>query len=260
MTTPEFESLAVAVDDEGVLTCRLNRPETLNALTTRDLQDLAALWAAVGDDPSIRAVVITGTGRGFCAGGDVRAMGTGELDVSHVALQSYGSTAWKNLAAVPQPVVAAINGAAVGAGMFFPALADIVISAQEARFGDPHVKRGLVASGAGMLAPSIGLRHTKYLLLLGELIDADEAQRIGLVNRVVPTHEVEETAMTIARRLASYPLEALQWTKKCMNRLLEQSWDLAWETELALEALSATTASHKAAVADFVNSTNGSKS
>jgi enoyl-CoA hydratase len=245
-----YDSLLVKVEG-AVLTCTLNRPDSLNALTSQDLRDLAALWAALADAPEIRAVIITGSGRGFCAGGDVRGMDNGEMDVVQAALSSYGSAAWKALGAVPQPVIAAVNGPAVGAGLFFLGLADIVLAVPGARFGDPHVKVGLVASGAGILAPSIGLRHAKALMLTGDLIGADEAQRIGLVNTIVADEELHDRAVALAHQLASYPQEALQWTKKCMNRLLDQSWNVAWETELALEALAAGTAGHKEAAAAF---------
>ena len=249
----DFESLQVDVDELGVLTCVLNRPEKLNAITAQDMKDLGRLWAEVADDESVKAIVITGSGQGFCAGGDVSGMLNGDFEVKDLALAPFASAAWERLAAVPQPVIAAINGTTTGVGLFFAGLADIVLSVETARFGDPHVKIGLVAVGGGIFAPSIGLRHTKYLLLTGELISADEAQRIGLVNRIVVPDALVPEAIRLAHQLASYPEEALRWTKKCLNRLLEQSWQVGWDAEVALEAASATTASHREAVERFQN-------
>ena len=249
----KYEHLDVEVGDDGVLICTLNRPDVLNAIPVQGLKDLAAFWAEVAEDRAVRAVVITGAGRAFCAGGDVRGMASGDFVVTDIAMSNYASAAWKNLAALPQPVIVAINGDAAGVGMFFAGLADFVVSVPTARFGDPHVKLGLVAVGAGLFAPSIGLRHTKALLLLGEMISADEAYRIGLVNRIVPAEELMDSALGLARKLASYPPEALRWTKQCMNRLLMESWDLAWDTEIALETLSASTARHHEAARAFVN-------
>ncbi len=252
-TSREFESLGVEVDDFGVMTCTLNRPESLNAVTTQDLKDLTALWASLVDDDEVRAVVITGAGRAFCAGGDVKGMSSGQLDVAALAMSSLGPAPWKGLMTVQQPVICAVNGPAVGVGIFFPALADLVLAAPAAKFGDPHVQRGLVATGAGALISSIGLKNTKQLLLVGDLIDADEALRIGLINQIVPADELVATATALGRRLASFPQEALRWTKKTINRSLDLAWNVSWDAELALEALSAYTDGHKAAVAAFLD-------
>lgn len=240
----------------GVLTCKLNRPDSMNSLRERDLRDLAALWAGLPDRDDVNVVILTGSGRAFCAGGDVEGMASGDLDVAAASMDGYGSACFKNLAAVPQPVIAAVNGDAVGAGMLLVAIADFAIAADSARLGDPHVRLGLVAPGAGLLVPSIGLRHTKELLLGGRLIDAAHAAEIGLVNRVVPTDSVMTEARSLAEEIASSPAEAVRWTKRCLNRLLDHSWDLTWETELAMEALASTTPSHKAVAAAFVAKTS----
>jgi enoyl-CoA hydratase/carnithine racemase len=239
--------------DDGLLTCTLNRPEALNAVTPQVLRELGALWDEVADDSSVRAVLITGAGRAFCVGGDVRSMHNGQLDVAEVALNPYGAATWRKLAALPQPVISAVNGVTVGAGLFFLGLSDIVLATPEAQFGDPHVKLGLVASGAGILAPSIGLRHAKALMLMAEMIDAEEAHRIGLINKIVAGDELLDRATSLARKLGAYPPAAFRWSKRCMNRILEQTWNIAWDAELAFEALSASTGGHKAAAEAFAN-------
>jgi enoyl-CoA hydratase/carnithine racemase len=249
-----FESLLTELDESGVLTVTFNRPESRNALTIQDLKDLSTLWLSLVDDDEVKAVIITGSGRAFCSGGDVRGMDEGTVDTTKIPLTSYGPGAFRNLIYVPQPVIAAVNGAAVGAGIHFPAIADFTLAADTARFGDPHVKVGLLALGSGFIIPSIGLRNAKQLFMTGDLVSADEALRMGLVNKVVPPDELMNESRALAVRLAAFPPEALRWTKKCMNQLFDVSLSVAWDTELALAAISGTTDSHKEAVRAFVES------
>lgn len=237
--------------DGAVLVCTLDRPDVLNALSLRSLTDLASLWAALAADPSVGAVVVTGAGRAFCAGGDVSGMATDEFDIEALSLSDVGTTVWKAQAAVPQPIVAAVNGDAAGAGLFLAALCDLVLAAPTARFGDPHVRLGLVASGSGILVASIGLHHTRELLLTGRMVPAARAQVMGLVASVHEPDDLLGAARERAGSLAALPAQALRWTKQSLNRHLDASWSRTWDAELALEALSARSPEHRDAVARF---------
>lgn len=248
----DFDSLVVSIDGHGVLTCTLNRPDKFNAITVQDMKDLDRLWSDVAEDKSVRAVIVTGAGDRFCAGGDITGMLNGEFNVKEITQTTVGTSCWKRFAALPQPTIAAINGTAAGVAIFFAGLADIVLSVDTAKFGDPHVKIGLVPPGAGIFAPSIGLRHIKFLFMTGEMIGAEEAFRIGLINRIVGADELMPEANRLAQQMSSYPQEALQWTKKCVNRLLFESWESLWDNELAYETMSASTQSHQDAVERFL--------
>ncbi|MGE3621533.1 MAG: enoyl-CoA hydratase/isomerase family protein, partial [Acidimicrobiia bacterium] len=244
-------TLRTELVEGGVLVCTLDRPDRLNALTRTSLEELAALWRRIEDDEEVRAVLVTGAGRAFCAGGDVSGMTGPDLDIAGLALGRLTTDVWRALGALTRPVVAAVNGDAVGAGLFIPVLADFVVAAEHARFGDPHVRLGLVASGGGALVASLGVHHAKELLLSGDLVDAGRAREMGLVGAVCPAGEVMALALARARQLAALPHEAVRWTKRCLNRHVDEAWSLTWDAELALEAISATRSAHATAVEGF---------
>lgn len=247
-----FETVRTELDDDGVLKCTLDRAEQRNALTMQSLRDLAGLWELIDADSRIKAVVLTGAGRAFCAGGDVSGMAGDSFDIAEISLGPLTSKVWRGLAEVSKPVVAAVNGDAVGAGLFLAALADFVVAADTARLGDPHVRVGLVASGGGILTATIGVHHAKELLLSGELVGAKRAYEMGLVGAVCAPPEVMPIARARAGKLALLPVEALRWTKRCLGRHVQSAWSLSWDAELAFEALSAGKPAHRAAVDAFM--------
>ncbi|NUS27696.1 MAG: enoyl-CoA hydratase/isomerase family protein, partial [Streptomyces sp.] len=191
-----------------VLTLTLNRPEALNAVTPDQRDLLIRLLADASADPGTRAVVITGTGRGFCAGADLRGgTASGERVAGDVA-RVIRLGAQRLVAAVldcEKPVIAAVNGTAAGLGAHLALACDLVLAAESAKFIEVFVRRGLVPDGGGayLLPRLVGLQRAKELMFFGDALTAAVAERLGLVNRVVPDGELTKTAAEWAARLAA---------------------------------------------------------
>lgn len=222
--------------DEGVLTITLNRPERLNALTFASYAQLRDLFRAVGHGTDVRAVILTGAGRGFCSGGDVDAI-IGDLITFDardlLAFTRMTGAVVQNMRECPAPIVAAVNGTAAGAGAVLALASDFRVMSNDARFHFLFTKVGLAGAdmGAAYLLPRlIGLGRATELLMFGDPVDADEANRIGLVHRVVDTDAVLDEARSIARRIADGPALAYHATKLLLTR--EQDSDLAGAVEL----------------------------
>lgn len=238
---PENFELTIA---RGVATIRLSRPERLNSLTFEIYRELADTFAALGDAESVRAVVITGEGRGFCSGGDqddiisqlfARDM-AGLVDFTRVTGRLI-----QNIRTLRRPVVAAVNGVAVGAGAVIAAACDLRIAAAKARFGFVFPKVGLCGAdmGATYLLPRIvGLGNASELLFLGELIDAQHALRIGLVNRVEESPEAcVAMAQEWALKLAKGPAFAHSMTKQMLESEAQMPLAAAIEAEAQVQAI-----------------------
>ena len=221
MITPQTFRFALA--DDGVGTLTLDRPESLNSLTFAVYRELTDSLRALAREPSLRALVITGAGRGFCSGGSVYdiigplfAMDAAErLAFTRMTGELIG-----NLRELPCPVVAAINGAAAGAGAVIALACDFRVASQQAKIAFLFVKVGLAGAdmGAAWLLPQVvGLGRANELLMLGDAVTADEALRIGLVNRVVAPESVLLEAQALAARLARGPQFALAMTKRMLN-------------------------------------------
>ncbi|MFI2203831.1 enoyl-CoA hydratase/isomerase family protein [Streptomyces sp. NPDC020192] len=235
----------------------LSRPESLNALTP-DLRDrLIELLAGASADPEIRAVVLTGTGRGFCAGADLRgSAGTGERlpgDVARVLRLG----AQRLIAAVldcEKPVIAAVNGTAAGLGAHLALACDLVLAAESARFIEVFVRRGLVpdAGGAYLLPRLVGPHRAKELMFFGDPLPAPEAERLGLVNRVVPDGDLEKTARAWATRLATGPTRALALTKHLVNTSLDASRATSFAAEAWAQEINMTTEDAQEGLRAFV--------
>lgn len=238
----------------GVATLTLNRPEQLNAVNPQLHLELEEVLVEVSDDPDVRAVVITGAGRAFCAGGDINAMKEDEKFLKPSWVMDGPRRLIHNLVNVKQPVICALNGAAVGVGATIALYCDMVIASESARIGDPHVKVGLVAGdgGAAIWPLLTSLVKAKELLMTGDLVDAREAERIGLVNRVVPEGKALETSLELAQRLADGASLAIQWTKLAINKVVSHSLNMVFDTSLALEGITAATRDHKEGVQAFL--------
>ncbi|MFF2386214.1 enoyl-CoA hydratase/isomerase family protein [Streptomyces sp. NPDC058108] len=241
----------------GVAWITLDRPETLNALTWDQRERVIALLASASADPDVRAVVITATGRGFCAGADLRgAPAAGERIPGDVA-RTLRLGAQRLVAAVldcEKPVIAAVNGTAAGLGVHLALACDLVIAAEPARFIEAFVRRGLVPDGGGayLLTRLVGPQRAKELMFFGDALTAGDAERLGLVNRVVPTEDLEKTARAWAERLAAGPTRALALTKQLVNASLDADRGTAFAAEAAAQEINMTTADAKEGVASFV--------
>ncbi|MFG2474100.1 enoyl-CoA hydratase/isomerase family protein [Streptomyces fagopyri] len=229
----------------------------MNALTWDQRERVIALLESASADPDVRAVVITATGRGFCAGADLRgASSAGERITGDVA-RTLRLGAQRLVAAVldcEKPVIAAVNGTAAGLGVHLALACDLVLAAEPARFIEVFVRRGLVADGGGayLLPRLIGPQRAKELMFFGDALTARDAERLGLVNRVVPPEDLEKTAREWAERLATGPTRALALTKQLVNASLDTDRSAAFAAEAAAQEINMTTADAKEGVASFV--------
>ncbi|MBI4629176.1 MAG: enoyl-CoA hydratase/isomerase family protein, partial [Candidatus Rokubacteria bacterium] len=213
-------SFVSAYDTDGVRVLTLDRPETLNALTLEGMRELGERVEAAAADPAVRALVLTGAGKAFSAGGDAQfLLGIPAMTDAELRTVVYGTfqRPVRAIRAMPKPVVAAVNGPAVGAGCELAVASDFRLASEHARFGEVWIRLGCVPALGGMyLLPRIvGLTRATEMILTGELVDAAEAHRIGLVTRVVPA---SDAAVGLARALALGPAKALAAAKAAINR------------------------------------------
>jgi enoyl-CoA hydratase len=220
MDYDSYQHLAFEQRPHGVLLITLNRPDVLNAADEVMHGELARVWADVSRDDDVRAAVVTGAGRAFSAGGDLAMVERTAGDYGRVTdLLAEMSDLVYNIASCQKPIVSAINGVAVGAGLAVALLADISVCAADARLGDGHVRLGAAAGDhAAIIWPLLcGLAKAKYYLLTGEMVSGTEAERIGLVSKVAPREEVLPEALRIADGLATGPQLAVRLTKRALN-------------------------------------------
>ncbi|MEX1195467.1 MAG: enoyl-CoA hydratase-related protein [Dehalococcoidia bacterium] len=257
MQLDEYRHLQIEIDGY-VATIRLNRPEHLNAVNSELHAELETIWDDIGHMDDLRCIVLTGAGRAFSAGGDLRAMVSGEYGDNPAATLMPGARKMiYSLLAVRPPVVAAVNGDCVGLGASLALLSDYVVMAEDAHIGDPHVRVGLVAGDGGvpMWPLIVGMARAKEALLLGKLYTGREALAMGLINDALPAEEVLPAAFKIAQQLASSPPLAIQWTKHSLNKLVRQAVETSFDTALALEMITFVSQDHKRAARGFIEKT-----
>lgn len=248
-----YQTLQIDCADQ-VATVTLNRPQVLNAVNPQMHTELEELFAEITADDAINAIVLTGAGRAFCAGGDIRGMDSRAREgAQRIPLRS-AKRLVQNILEVEQPIIGAINGDAVGLGATLALFCDVIIADEKARFGDTHIKVGLVAGdGGAVIWPLlVGIARAKELLMTGDLISAAEAERIGLINRVVPAGQAYPAGLALAKRLAAGPTRAIRWTKLSLNKRLKDEVNLVLDASLAVETLSMATEDHKEAARAFV--------
>lgn len=248
----------ITTDGDGaVTTIALNRPDKLNALTQVMSDELMEAFAACRDDPRVRAVVLTGAGRGFCSGQDLsefesayRAGRRPDID-EHLA-RSYHRLI-PLIVSIPKPVIAAVNGVAAGAGVSLAAACDVRIASDEARFIQAFVKIGLIPDSGGtwLLPRLIGYPKALELSLTGDPVDADAALKIGLVNRVAPAATFRAEVADYAARLADLPTAAIAATRELMLDALLLDLDTALRREAAAQARMGQTDDHLEGVMAF---------
>src|SRR5438876_2905894 len=243
---------------DGVATITLNRPERLNAVTFEVYHELTDFFAKLRDETDVRVVVITGAGSAFCSGGDVRDI-IGELQGQDAeGLLGFTRLTCElihNMRSLPKPIIASINGTTAGAGACIALASDIRIAAEEAKIAFIFVKVGLAGTdmGATYLLPRvIGLAKATELLMTGDFIEAVEAERIGLYNRVVPREQLETTTQEFAERLARGPSLGLAKTKEMLNREMHMGFESALAAEAVAQALCMQTRDFREAHAAFL--------
>ncbi len=226
--------------DAGVATITLNRPERMNAFTDVMIREWAQALDDARLDRDVRAVILTGAGRGFCAGADLKGGMIGESSPGDAPPSPAERRNWlrDGVHAVPRavqlldkPYIAAVNGAAVGAGMDMASMADIRIASEHAKFAMSYVKVGLVPGDGGcyFLPRILGVAKALEMIWTGDFIDAQESLRLGYVSQVVPGDDLVATATAFARRLAEGPAVAMQLAKRLVYRGLDASWHEAFE-------------------------------
>ncbi|MFG2501810.1 enoyl-CoA hydratase/isomerase family protein [Streptomyces sp. NPDC048441] len=252
-----LDSLVLHTTDNGVSWITLNRPEAMNAVTWDQRERVIQLLAEASADPAVRAVVITATGKGFCAGADLRGAPAAAERVPGDVARTIKLGAQRLIAAVldcEKPVIAAVNGTAAGIGAHLAFACDLVIAAEQAKFIEVFVRRGLVPDGGGayLLPRLVGPQRAKELMFFGDSLLAMDAERLGLVNRVVPADELEKTARAWAERLATGPTRAIAMTKQLVNAALDSDRATAFAAEAAAQEINMTTADANEGVASFV--------
>lgn len=229
--------------DTAVATITLDRPDRLNALTFEIYAELRDTFRALGHEPGVRAVLLTGKGRAFCSGGDVHDIIGALFGRDLEGLLDFTRLTCDLILSIRQcrrPVVAALNGTVAGAGAVMAAASDIRVAAESAKIGFVFTKVGLSGAdmGAAWLLPRIvGMGHATELLMTGDFIDAQEAHRIGLYNHVVPDDQVVSRARELAVQLARGPSFALEITKDALNREAAMDLVTAFENEAQIQAV-----------------------
>jgi len=255
-----FQHLKVENDD-GLFTVTLNRPGALNAINPAMHTEITDIWPVLNNDPEVRAVLLTGAGRAFCAGGDIKSMAPPEQSMASSGAKfptpestGEGHRLVYNLLDCQRPVVAAINGDAIGLGATLALFCDVTVAAETARIADTHVSIGVVAGdGGAVIWPwLIGPNRAKEFLMRGNKLTGAEAAKMGLVNYAVPAAEVLPKARELARELADGPAWAIRWTKVAVNKMLKDAVNGVLDASLAYEIATFNMPDHKEAAQAFI--------
>jgi len=249
-----FAQLAVGVDAHGIATVTLNRPEKKNAVGVKMHAELAVIFRELERDPAVRVVVLTGAGSAFSAGGDLEWMQE-MIDDPSIFERTIREAKEIVLSMLDceKPVIAKVNGHAMGLGATLALFCDVIFASTKARIGDPHVGIGLVAAdGGAIIWPQlVGYARAKEYLLTGDPLTAEEAARIGLINHAVAPELLDQTVDAFALRLARGAQKAIRWTKASINIGLKQVATAILDSALAYEAVTNLSADHQEAVNAF---------
>lgn len=249
----EFQKLRIEIHDH-IATITLNQPEAMNAVDGRMHTELSRIFTLVENDPDVDLMILTGAGRGFCAGGDLVWMqeSVDEHEKFEQVIRESKQIIFSMLDC-EKPILAKVNGHAIGLGATLALFCDVIFAAETAKIGDPHVRAALVAGdGGAVIWPQlIGYARAKELLMTGELLTAAEAQRIGLINRVVAPEQLDAAVDEFARKLNAGALKAIRWTKVSINIGLKQLAHSIMDASLSYEYQSNASADHAEAVNAF---------
>lgn len=253
MTYEKYKAIKVEKADR-VLTLTLNRPEKLNATDAALHSELSQIFWDVGLDKSVDVVILTGAGKAFCAGGDtawmqdmIQTPGMWYQTVTEAKRIVFG------ILDCEKPIIAKLNGSAIGLGATIALFCDIIIASENAKIGDPHVVVGFVAGdgGSAIWPQLVGYPRAKEFLMTGELLSARRAEQLGLINHCVPATELDRKVAEFAQKLSSGAINAIQSTKVAVNATLRQLVAANIDTSLALEGLSNFSDEHKEGVLAF---------
>ncbi|MES5484901.1 enoyl-CoA hydratase-related protein [Bradyrhizobium sp. INPA03-11B] len=249
MSQHSYKYLLVEKRASGVAIVTMNRPEILNAINWDMHEELERVFVELDHDGDVRAIVLTGAGRGFCSGGDQKSLDKGPLP----SPTRSGRHLIRNMLEVEVPVVAAVNGVAVGLGATLALFCDVIFANPTARFADTHVTAGVVAGdGGAVIWPLLmGPVRAKHYLMTGEFISAEKAAAMGMINEVVSGRDVKDAAIEYAELLADGPRESIIWTKYSVNKIIKQYAHLVLDTSAALEMLTFALPERREAVAAF---------
>ena len=240
MNYSDYRHLLFDKTGDGVVLITINRPEVMNATNARLHWELTQVWLTIDADPEARVALITGAGRAFSAGGDLGLVEemAGNPDVAARTMREASDLVY-NIINLDKPVISAINGVAVGAGLVVALLSDVSIIAENARITDGHTRLGVVAGDhAAIIWPLLcGMAKARYYLLTSDFLDGKEAERIGLVSLCLPSDQVLPKARAVATQLAGGSQNAIRWTKRALNNWLRQAGPI-FDQSLALEMLS----------------------
>jgi 2-(1,2-epoxy-1,2-dihydrophenyl)acetyl-CoA isomerase len=247
-----YETLLVETKD-GVRIISLNRPEVLNAVNAQMGQDLLQALRDAEREAEVRCVLLAASGRGFCAGADLREQAPGETSLGDLLRTRYNGIV-KRLRTMEKPVIAAINGVAAGAGCNLALAADLRIASERASFIEVFTRVGLIPDSGGtwLLPRLIGLGRALEMMFLADPVDATTAERLGLVNRVVPHDDLMPRATEWAVRLAGGPTRAYGLIKRGVNQALATGFTEALEYEASLQEIAGRTEDHREGVAAFL--------
>lgn len=250
----QYETLLYECDGDGVATVTLNRPQALNAFSRAMKRELAAMIPVLAADEAVRCIILTGAGRAFCSGGDIKEMGAdADAYAGRNRLRHTLTTVLMPLARLEKPVIAAVHGAVVGAGLNLALAADIVLAAEDAVLSQIFVQVGLVPDSCGLyfLSRLIGLNRAKELCFTGRKISGREAAEMGLVNRALPTAELMPAAQALAREIAAGPAPAIAMTKSLLNLSATATLAEMVEYEALAQGIAMFTDDHREGVRAF---------
>ena len=234
----------------------LNRPDALNSFTVDMHRQLFDALVVAASDEAVRSIVLTGAGRGFCAGQDLAEASdpNGPIDDLGQHLEETYNRLVRTIRRVPVPVIAAVNGVAAGAGANIALACDIILAGRSAKFIQSFSKIGLVPDSGGTwtLPRLVGPQRARALVLLGDAVNADQAQDFGLVWQVVEDDALRDAALTMARRIATLPPEGLKLTKRALDAAMETTFDRQLDIERDLQSLAGQSDDNKEAVTAFL--------
>ena len=235
--------------EEGIAKITFNRPDALNALNNQTRLDFRNAMSEVQNDDDIKVVIITGAGRAFVAGSDIKELkGTTPLEAHNITRLG------EIIENLEKPVIAAVNGFALGGGCEIAMACDILIASEKAKFGQPEVNIGVIPGGGGTqrLQRVVGVYKAKELIFTGDIIDAKEAERIGLVNKVVAPEELETVVKELAKKIAAKSSAAIRLAKAAINRGMQTNLETGLAYERELYSLSLTTEDKAEGIEAFI--------